>query len=344
MRTSSVRHLLGVAAFSLAIAGSGGSVHARHASSRPASAPAIGEVACPAATPPRMTRAATFKAEVLLDRLDISPGIIDGKTGDNVGKAIAAFQRSRNLPASGKLDRATWDRLCDSAGPPALVTYTIADADVRGPFMPEIPRDFEGMARLSSLGYRSAAELLAEKFHTSQELIRLLNPGKAVDRAGTVITVPNVAEGRPAGQVSRIEVDKPANAVRAFGRNDELVAFYPASVGSTEKPTPSGTWHVRRVAWDPTYHYDPKFQFKGVKTDKELTIASGPNNPVGLVWIDLTKESYGIHGTSRPENVGKTWSHGCVRLTNWDALDLAKRVRRGTPVAFLDQGQAVSGQ
>jgi peptidoglycan hydrolase-like protein with peptidoglycan-binding domain len=126
-----------------------------------------------------MTRAATFKAEVLLDRLDISPGIIDGKTGENVGKAITAFQRSCNLPASGKLDRSTWDKLCDSASPPALVTYTITDDDVRGPFVPEIPREFEGVARLASLGYRSAAELLAEKFHTSEDLIRLSSPGPA---------------------------------------------------------------------------------------------------------------------------------------------------------------------
>ena len=158
------------------------------------------------------------------------------------------------------------------------------------------------------------------------------------------MTVPNIADGRPAGQVFRIEVDKPANAVRAFGRHDELVAFYPASVGSREKPAPSGTYHVGRVVKDPTYHYDPKFQFKGVRTNRELTIAPGPNNPVGLVWIDLNKPTYGIHGTSHPEEVGKTASHGCVRLTNWDALDLAKRVRKGTPVAFLDQTQTVSSQ
>ena len=166
-----------------------------------------------------------------------------------------------------------------------------------------------------------------------------LGTGKTVDRAGTVITVPNVADGRPARQVFRIEVDKPANAVRAFGRNDELVAFYPASVGSVEKPAPSGTYHVRRVVKDATYHYDPKFQFKGVKAQQPFTIRPGPNNPVGLVWIDLSKPSYGIHGTPDPSKIGKTQSHGCVRLTNWDALDLARRVRKGVQVAFLDAGQ-----
>jgi lipoprotein-anchoring transpeptidase ErfK/SrfK len=228
-----------------------------------------------------------------------------------------------------------------STNAPALIAYTITDDDIRGPFVPEIPRDLEGMARLSRLGYRSPAELLAETFHTSEELIKLLNPGKTADRAGTVITAPNIADGRPAARVLRIEVDKPANAVRAFGRNDELVGFYPASVGSTEKPAPSGTYHVGRVVKDPTYHYDPKFQFKGVRTDKELTIAPSPNNLVGLVWIDLNKPTYGIHGTSHPQEIGKTGSHGCVRLTNWDVLDLAKRVRKGTPVAFLDQTQTI---
>src|SRR6266404_6706293 len=344
MRTSRTLHVFGVAALSFAVAGSGGSVHARRAPSQPLSAAAIGQVECSAATPPRMTRVATFKAEVLLDRLDISPGIIDGKTGENARKAIAAFQRSRGLAASGKLDRTTWDKLCESTNAPALIAYTITDDDVRGPFVHKIPRDFEGMARLHGLGYRSAAQLLAEKFHTSEEVIKLLNPGKTMDRAGTVITVPNVADGRPDGQVFKIEVDKPAKVIRALGRSDELVAFYPASVGSREKPAPSGTYGVRRVVENPTYHYDPRFRFKGVRTLRKLSIAPGPNNPVGLVWIDLTEASYGIHGTPRPEEIGKTQSHGCIRLTNWDALDLAKRVPKGVPVVFLEETQAVSSR
>jgi lipoprotein-anchoring transpeptidase ErfK/SrfK len=283
-----------------------------------------------------------LKAEVLLDRLDLSPGVVDGKTSENARKAIAAFQRSRGLAASGKLDQPAWDKLCETMSAPVLIAYSITDDDVRGPFVHKIPRDFEGMARLHTLGYRSAAQLLAEKFHTSEEMIKLLNRGKPLDAAGTVIIVPNVADGRPDGQVFKIEVDKPAKVVRAFGRNDELIAFYPASIGSSEKPAPNGTYSVRRVVSNPAYHYDPKFQFKGVRTHRKLTIAPGPNNPVGSVWIDLTKPSYGIHGTPRPGEIGKTQSHGCIRLTNWDAADLAKRVRRSTPVAFLDETQAAS--
>jgi lipoprotein-anchoring transpeptidase ErfK/SrfK len=248
------------------------------------------------------------------------------------------------LAVSGKLDQATWNKLCESASAPILIAYTIMNDDVRGPFERKIPSDFEGMARLHWLGYRSATQLLAEKFHTTGELIKQLNPGKILDHPGTAIIVPNVAADRPDGQVSRVEIDKPAKVVRALGRNGELVAFYPASIGSSEKPAPSGTYGVRRIVKNPTYHYDPKFQFKGVRADRKLTIAPGPNNPVGLVWIDLTKASYGIHGTPHPEGIGKTQSHGCVRLTNWDALDLAKRVRAGVPVAFLDERRTFASE
>jgi lipoprotein-anchoring transpeptidase ErfK/SrfK len=338
-----VLQVYGVAATALLLV-EGGPIHARRAPPQPLSPAAVDQAACPGTTSPKMTRAAMFKAEVLLDRLDLSPGVIDGTTSENAVKAIAAFQRSRELAANGKLDQPTWDKLCESMSVPVLIKYTITDDDVRGPFVPKIPHDFEGMARLYGLAYRSATQLLAEKFHTTEETIKLLNRGTTLDSAGAVIIAPNVADGRPDGQVFKIEVDKPAKVVRAFGRNDELIAFYPASIGSREKPAPSGTYSVRRVVANPTYHYNPKFQFKGVRTHRKLTIAPGPNNPVGLVWIDLTKASYGIHGTPRPDEIGKTQSHGCIRLTNWDALDLAKRVRKGTPVALLDDTQAVSGQ
>jgi lipoprotein-anchoring transpeptidase ErfK/SrfK len=343
MNTIKMCHIFGVAiGLVLADLGSVQARHATHSAPESFSAAAINQAACPTGNQAITTAAALFATEVLLDRLDLSPGVIDGEAGENARKAIAAFQRSRGLAASGKLDQATRDKLCETTSEPVLIAYTVADDDVRGPFTPKIPGDLEGMARLDALSYRSAAQLLAEKFHTSEKVVKQLNPGKALDRAGTVITVPNVLDARPEGQVTRIEVDKPAKVVRAFGRNDELIASYPASIGSTEKPAPSGTFDVQKVVKNPTYHYDPRFEFKGVKARQKLTVAPGPNNPVGLVWIDLTKPSYGIHGTPRPEEIAKTQSHGCVRLTNWDALDLAKRVHKGTPVAFLDASQTVS--
>jgi lipoprotein-anchoring transpeptidase ErfK/SrfK len=315
---------------------------ARHAPHASLSASSINQASFPDASSKTTGRAAMLKAEVELDRLAISPGVLDGKPGDNARKAIITFQQTRGLEASGMLDQATWDKLAESSSESAIADYTITAADVRGPFVRKIPRDLQGMARLHRLAYRNALELLAEKFHTSEDVLKDLNPGKLFDRAGTVISVPNVANARPDGAVIRIEVDKPAKMVRALGRDGTLVASYPASIGSKEKPAPSGTFAVRRVAHNPDYHYDPKFEFKGVKAHRKLTIAPGPNNPVGLVWIDLTAPSYGIHGTPDPDKIGKTESHGCIRLTNWDALDLARRVRKGVQLVFLGEERSSS--
>ena len=219
---------------------------------------------------------------------------------------------------------------------PALVAYKISEGDVKGPFVATIPKDLEQMRALDHLGYASPLELLSEKFHASEALLRALNPGQTFEAAGATITVPNVRAARPKGKVVKIEVDKPARGVRAFGPGGELVAYYPASVGSKEKPAPSGTYRVRRVMYNPTYTYDPKFAFKGVKAKEKVQVAEGPNNPVGSVWIDITKASFGIHGTAHPETIGKSGSHGCVRLTNWDATELAHMVGKATVVVFLD--------
>jgi lipoprotein-anchoring transpeptidase ErfK/SrfK len=199
-----------------------------------------------------------------------------------------------------------------------------------------MPKDLEQMAKLDHLGYASPLELLSEKFHVSEALLQAINPGPAFDAAGATITVPNVRAPRTSGKVVKIEVDKPGRGLRAFGPGGELVAYYPASVGSKEKPAPSGTFGVRRAMFNPTYTYDPIFAFKGVKAKEKVEIAEGPNNPVGSVWIDLTKPSYGIHGTAHPETIGKSESHGCVRLTNWDATELAHMVSKATVVVFLD--------
>ena len=278
-----------------------------------------------------------LKAQILLDRARFSPGLIDGRLSENFAKAVRAFQTANGFQSDGKLTQETWDRLIAISARPALVRYEMTRKDVRGPFTKRIPARMERMARLPRLGYRNAVEELAERFHISEQLLRTLNPGIGFRKAGTTLVVPDVGRGDPPTAVASIEVDKGARLVRVLDASGNWLAIYPASIGSDEKPAPSGMAEVKRVVHNPTYHYNPNFAFKGVKTKRPFTIAAGPNNPVGSVWIDLSIESYGIHGTPEPGQISASFSHGCIRLTNWDAEDLASMVQKGTRVNFKDE-------
>lgn len=283
---------------------------------------------------PEAARGVLIRAQVLLDRAHFSPGVIDGEPGENMRLALAAFQRARELPVSGALDAATWKALTKDDREAVMADYVITDADVKGPFVKAIPKSTDQMAKLDALAYSGPLEALAEKFHMDEQLLSALNPGADFSRPGQAIVVARLAQADLPGEIIRVEVDKSQRQVRAFDAQGRLAAVYPATVGSADRPAPNGEWAVRAVAENPTWNYDPKRLTFGDGKEKQ-SIAPGPNNPVGVVWIDLTKETYGIHGSPEPQLIGKTASHGCVRLTNWDARQLAHAVKAGTVVTFV---------
>jgi lipoprotein-anchoring transpeptidase ErfK/SrfK len=281
---------------------------------------------------------AGVRLQVLLDRARFSPGEIDGKFGENAKKALRAYAEAQQLPGSNDVTVDVWTKLVGTDDRPVTADYTITEKDVAGPFLRKLPSKMEEMKHLSKLSFTSAREGLAEKFHMSEELLAALNPGQRFDRAGDTVVVVDTGRGQSAPPVKadRVEVEKRRQIVKLFDKSNSLVGFYPATVGSEDKPSPSGTLKVTEIDHNPTYRYDPKYHFKGVHSRTPFTIKPGPNNPVGTVWINLSADGYGIHGTPSPGKVSKAESHGCVRLTNWDAERVADSVTKGTPVAFVD--------
>ena len=277
--------------------------------------------------------AAVLRAQVLLARAHFSCGEIDARFGSNLEKAVVEFQKSRGLEESGRVDAATWKALNEDRLP-VLVSTPLAPEDVSGPFV-AIPNDIMEKAKLPALGFASPLEALSEKYHLSPALMTALNPGVALDSPGASVEVPNVLVPPP-GPASIVVVSKARGVVEAVDRDGRIIASYPASIGSVHDPLPIGTWKILGVSRNPVFHYDPKLFWNAKATDEKAVIASGPNNPVGVAWIDLSKAHYGIHGTPEPATIGKTQSHGCIRLTNWDIWELQQMVKPGTPARLED--------
>jgi lipoprotein-anchoring transpeptidase ErfK/SrfK len=291
-----------------------------------------------AARPTRSGRsggAAELKIQVLLDRAGFSPGQIDGGGGQNSRKALAAFQAAHGLSPGARTSKALLEALGAGAVEP-IVSYTITAEDAAGPFIETIPEDMTEKSKLQGLYYTSLLEALGERFHSAPALLRQLNP-RARFTAGERIQVPNVLGAEQASAAAgmvKVVVSKHTSILTVDDGNDPVVFHAPVTSGSEHDSLPLGKWTVTAIVRNPTFAYNPALFWDADPANAKATIAAGPNNPVGNVWIDINKPHYGMHGTSEPGRVGYSASHGCVRLTNWDATRLADLVRKGTLVVF----------
>lgn len=307
----------------------------------------------PTGAPPRAE--SMLQAQVALDRAGFSPGVLDGKEGMSFTAAVRGFQQAKGLPDTGDYDEATAKLLLGDNPQPATWLVRIPDAFAHGPFF-AIPKDYGEQAKLPGLGYRNLLEKLAERFHTKPEVLVALNPGNSRIGPGATVRVPAIAN-QPVARIEgderrwgetlavlavakdqpradHIVVDKSDGVLRVFDAQDGLIAQFPATMGSEHDPLPIGTWEIKGLSRNPDFHYNPDLFWDASARDEKAVLKPGPNGPVGVVWIDLSKPHYGIHGTPEPQTIGRTESHGCIRLTNWDAARLAQMVQSGVKAVF----------
>jgi len=321
-----------------------------------------------------------MQLQVVLDQRGFGPGVIDGKEGLSTANALKGFQEANSLEVTGKLDEATRRALAQWSDVPATRVVTIPESWGQIDYEP-VPDEPEDQAKMDHLGYASLDEKLAERFHTTVEVLEQLNPGgkpagsprapsptptpSASDsasgpqskfRPGQLVRVPNVGlEGlaepgdgdqdwqrtlRSLGisgdqpKVAQVVVDKSEGWLKGYDDDGTLVAMFTVTSGSSHDPLPLGEWKVLGVSKNPPFHYNPELFWDADASDEKETLPPGPNGPVGVAWIDLSKEHYGIHGTAEPQSIGRSQSHGCVRLTNWDVARLAQMVGATTKVTF----------
>ena len=293
--------------------------------------------------------------QVILDKLGFGPGVLDGRGGQSLVAALKGFQESRSLPRTGKPDAATLRALHAYRSARPTVTIALTPDMLAGPYY-RLPKDYGEQSKLPALGYASPMEKLAEMFHTTPAVLMALNSPQTRLSPGTKVVFPNAlptSRAYPADlepdwrktlvmlnvdakqpAADHIVVDKSDGVLRVLDANDRLVAQFSATMGSSHDPLPLGTWKIYGADYNPKFHYNPDLFWDAKKGDDKAMLPPGPNGPVGVVWIDLSKEHYGIHGTPKPETIGRSESHGCIRLTNWDAARLAMMVKPGTKAVF----------
>jgi lipoprotein-anchoring transpeptidase ErfK/SrfK len=314
-----------------------------------------GQAQAPSKPAPAIDRS-ILHVQVILDQLGFGPGVLDGRGGQSLVAALKGFQEARGLPRTGKPDRRTLGALSQYRAKRPTVAITLTRDVLTGPYINPLPKDYALQAKLPTLGYRTPMEKLGEMFHTTPAvLIELNSPGTRL-KVGSKIVVPNaLPSSRAYDQKLRgdwrqtlsmlnvdatqptadhIVVDKSDSVLRVLDKNDKLIAQFSATMGSEKDPLPIGNWKINGADYNPKFHYNPDLFWDAKKDDDPAMLPPGPNGPVGVVWIDLSKEHYGIHGTPNPETIGRAESHGCIRLTNWDAARLAMMIKPGTKAVF----------
>ena len=299
-----------------------------------------------------------LQVQVILDHLGFSPGVLDGKSGQSLTAALKGFQESRGLPKTGKIDAATSAALDRYRGWRAVRTLRLSADSLAGPFVNPLPKKPEDQAKLPALGYASVMEKLAEMFHTTPAVLLALNgkgtplvPGSPVVFPNALPTSRGYDAKLPAAwrktlsdlnvdatqpQGTKVVVDKSDQVLRVLDADDHLVAQFSATMGSEHDPLPIGRWKIQGFSYNPQFHYNPNLFWDAKANAKAALLPPGPNGPVGVIWIDLSKPHYGIHGTPEPSTIGRAESHGCIRLSNWDAARLSLMIKPGTPAVFQE--------
>lgn len=299
-----------------------------------------------------------LQQQVILDHLGFSPGVLDGRPGQSLTAALRGFQTSRGLTVTGKADPVTLEALKPYRALRATRSLVLTADALSGPFVNPLPKDAVDQGKLPALGYRGPMEKLAEMFHTTPAVLRALNDPKALLRPGTVLVFPNAlptsrayaADLRPDWRKTlsdlnvdavqpvgaKVVVDRSEKVLKVYDAEDRLVAQFSATMGSEHDPLPIGRWKIQGADYNPKFHYNPALFWDVSDSKEKVMLPAGPNGPVGVVWLDLNKPHYGIHGTPEPQTIGRAESHGCIRLTNWDVARLAVMVKPGTPAVFQE--------